>query len=294
MRRSLPFLLVAAGALLLAITQTIVVVDQTQQALVLRFGQIQRYLNVGAEGSPGLYVKAPFVENVVMFDKRNLGFTLTEQPIIAADQENLIVDAFVRWRISDPLRFYQAAGDEAAGVERLESFTQSALRRVLGSATSNEIISGRRSALMQAIRVDLNREAATELGVAIVDVRIRQADLPLQTQERVFERMRTERQQVAAGIRARGEEQAARIRADADRQVTIIQATARETAEQTRGEGDAERARIFARAYGRNPEFAAFYRSLQAYERAVPAGTPLVVPPDSEFFRYMQRPDGRR
>lgn len=292
MRRSLVFFAVVIGVALLVITQTFFVVNQTQQALMLRFGQIQRYANVGSDGSPGLYVKIPFVENTVVYDKRNLGFTVAEQPIIAADQENLIVDAFVRWRIVDPLRFYQAAGSQQhEGETRLETFTQSALRRVLGGATSNDIIS-RRGPLMQAIRADLNREAAAELGVSIIDVRIRKADLPTETQRRVFERMRSEREQVAAGIRARGEEQAARIRADADRQVTVIQATARESAEQIRGQGDAERARIFARAYGRNPEFAAFYRSMQAYEQAIPAGTPMVIPPDSDFFRYMRNPRG--
>lgn len=294
MRRSLFAIIAVAAGVLLLLMQTFYVVDQTQQALVLRFGQIQRYANVGETGSPGLYAKVPFIENTVVYDKRNLGFTLTERRIIAADQENLIVDAFVRWRIVDPLKFYQGAGTIQQGQGRLESFTESALRRALGGATSNEIISGRRGELMRLTRADLNRAAATELGVSIIDVRIRQADLPQQTQERVFERMRTERQQVAAGIRARGEEQAARIRADADRQVTIVQATARETAETTRGEGDAERARIFARAYNRNPEFASFYRSMQAYERALPAGTPMVIPPDSDFFRYMRSQRGGR
>ncbi len=291
-----PILLIAAfvAALVFIVMQTVVIVDQTRQAIVLRFGEMQRTINVGAEGRPGLYIKMPLAESLVTFDKRNLGFTLTEQPIIASDQENLIVDAFVRWRIVDPLRFYQAAGPhEQEGVARLETFTQSALRRVLGRASSNDIIS-RRGPLMQQIRSDLNREAATELGVAVIDVRIRQADLPPQTQQRLFDRMRTEREQVAAGIRARGEEQAARIRADADRQVVVIQATAREEAEATRGRGDAERARIFARAYGRNPEFAAFYRSLQAYEQALGPGTPIVIPPESDFFRYLRDPDGRR
>ena len=293
MRNPLLALGIAAAVAILLIVQICFIVDQTQQTLVLRFGQIQRYTNVGADGHPGLYVKLPFVESTVTFDKRNIGFTLTEQPVIAADQESLIVDAFVRWRIVDPLRFYQAAGTQAEGEERLHTFTQSALRRVLGGASSNDIISGHRAQLMQAIRTDLNREAAAELGVSVIDVRIRQADLPQQTQQRVFERMRTEREQVAAGIRARGSEQAARIRAEADRNVTVIQATAREEAEQTRGQGDAERARVFARAYGRNPEFAAFYRSLAAYEQALHAGTPIVIPPDSEFFRYMRNPNAR-
>lgn len=292
MQRGLLFFAAVAGAIAFLVMQTFFIVDQTQQALVLRVGSIQRYANVGTTGTPGLYIKVPFIENAVMYDKRNLGFTLTEQPIIASDQENLIVDAFVRWRIVDPLRFYQAARTQTGGEERLETFTQSALRRVLGGATSNDIIS-RRAPLMRAIREDLNREAATELGVNVIDVRIRQADLPQQTQQRVYERMRTEREQVAAGIRARGDEAATRLRADADRQVTIIQASAREEGEATRGRGDAERARIFARAYNRNPEFAAFYRSLQAYERALPEGTPMIIPPDSDFFRYMRDRDGR-
>lgn len=292
MQRSVLFIAAIAAGALFVLMQTFFIIDQTQQALVLRFGQIQRYANVGREGSPGLYVKIPLVENVVVYDKRNLGFTLTmERPIIASDQENLMVDSYVRWRIADPRRFYQAARTQNAGEERLETFTQSALRRVLAGASSNDIIS-RRGPLMRAIVADLNREAAAELGVSIIDVRIRQADLPPQTQQRVFERMRTEREQVAAGIRARGEEQSSRIRAEADREVTVVQATAREQGEAIRGRGDAERARIFARAYGRNPEFASFYRSLIAYERAIKSGTPVVIPPDSDFFRYMRNRNG--
>lgn len=155
------------------------------------------------------------------------------------------------------------------------------MRRALGSATSNDIISGRRAELMQAIESDLNSSAATQLGVQVVDVRIRQADLPQETQARVYERMRSERAQVAGRIRAEGERNAA-----------IIRATAQEQAERLRGEGDAERARIFARAYGRDPEFASFYRSMKAYESAIQQGTPIVVEPDSDFFRYMQRRRG--
>ena len=155
------------------------------------------------------------------------------------------------------------------------------MRRALGSATSNDIISGRRAALMQAIEADLNGSAAPELGVRVIDVRIRQADLPNETREGVYARMRSERQQVAGRIRAEGE-----------RDATIIRATAQQEAERTRGEGEAERARIFARAYGRDPEFAAFYRSMRAYEQSIEAGTPIVVPPDSGFFRYMQRRRG--
>jgi membrane protease subunit HflC len=238
-------------------------------------------------------MKVPFAEDVVKYDKRNLGFNLAETSILAADQETLVVDAFVRWRINDPLAFYRAVTSQSAGEGRLETITQSALRRVLGRAPIGDIIS-RRGPLMAEIRNEMNREAAQQFGVSIIDVRIRQADLPPETQTRVFERMASEREQVAAGIRAAGEEQAARVRADADRQVTILQATARQEAAATRGRGDSERAQIFARAYGRNPEFAAFYRSLQAYEAAIEPGTPMVIPPESDFFRYLRSQDGRR
>ncbi len=290
MRNTTSLLLIGLGLALVVALNTFFTVPQTHQALVLRFGAPAR----APITAPGLYVRAPFIDTVIQYDRRNLGLTLSEPLlIVAADQERLVVDAFVRWRIDDPLRFYQAVQTEEGGRTRLEGFTQSALRRVLGSVSSNDIIRIRRAQLMQAIETDLNREAATELGARIIDVRIRQADLPDATLERVFERMRTERQQVAAQLRAEGQEQALRIRAEADREVTIIAATARETAERTRGEGDGRRARIFAQAYGRNAEFAAFYRSLQAYERALPAGTQMVIPPDGDFFRYMQSQTGR-
>lgn len=273
--------LIIAGAILLAlivIGQSVFVVRQDRQAIVLRFGEYVRAINAPGTDEPGLYFKTPFVESVVIYDRRNLGLTLEGQPYVAADQERLIVDAMVRWQIADARRFYQSAFTEQGGADRLEVFTESAVRRALGAASSNDIISGRRAALMQLIENDLNASAATELGVRVIDVRIRQADLPPETQERVYERMRSERQQVAGRIRAEGE-----------RDATIIRATANEQAARLRGEGDGERARIFARAYGRDPEFAAFYRSMRAYDTALDAGTPIVVPPDSDFFRYMQR-----
>ncbi|MDX2276401.1 MAG: protease modulator HflC [Hyphomonadaceae bacterium] len=267
-------------AALFVLSQTIFVVRQDRQAIVLRLGEFTSTINASVD-APGLYAKIPFLDTVVIYDKRNLGLTLEGQPIVASDQERLIVDASVRWRIVDPLKFYQSAQTEDGGAQRLATFAESAMRRALGAATSNDIISGRRAALMQAIETDLNRSAATELGVQVVDVRIRHADLPQETQERVYERMRSERQQVAETIRAEGA-----------RDATIIRATAQEESERLRGQGEGERARIFAGAYGRDPEFAAFYRSMRAYETALDAGTPIVVPPDSDFFRYMQRRGG--
>jgi membrane protease subunit HflC len=281
MPRNLPLMLAIGFAVLVVLLNSVFIVRQDRQAIVLRFGAYTASINEPGANEPGLYFKAPFFDNVIIYDKRNIGLILEGQSIVPSDQERLIVDAVVRWRITDPRRFYQSALTEDGGEERLKVFTESAMRRVLGAATSDQIISGRRAALMQAIEDDLNRSAATELGVRVVDVRIRQADLPVENQERVYERMRSERQQVAGRIRAEGQ-----------RDAQIILATARQESERLRGEGEGERARIFATAYGRDAEFAAFYRSMRAYDTALDAGTPIVVPPDSDFFRYMQRRRG--
>lgn len=270
---------------LVVLFNSVFIVRQDRQAIVLRFNEFIQAINENGDEA-GLHFKTPFVDTVIMYDRRNMGLTIEgseNQAVVASDQERLIVDAVVRWRIADPRRFYQRARSEQAGASLLERSAEAAIRRALGNATSNDIISGRRAELMQAIESDLNRAAATELGVQIVDVRIRQADLPSQTQEQVYVRMRSERQQVAGRIRAEGE-----------RDATIIRATAQQESERLRGEGEGERARIFAQAYGRDPEFAAFYRSMRAYETALEAGTPIVVPPDSDFFRYMQSRRGGR
>jgi modulator of FtsH protease HflC len=283
MPRNVLFIAIGALALLVLITNAMFIVRQDRQAIVLRVGQYVRTINPPSVNQPGLYFKVPFMENVVIYDRRNLGMTLAGQQMVASDQELLIVDAVVRWRIVDPRRFYQSAFTEAGGVDRISIFAQAAMRRALGAASSNDIISGRRAAIMQTIEDDLNRSAASELGVHIDDVRIRQVDFPQQTQERIYARMSSEREQVAA-----------RLRAEGARNATIITATAQQEAERVRGEGEGERARIFARAYGRDPEFAAFYRSMRAYDTALDANTPIVVPPDSDFFRYMQSRRGGR
>lgn len=277
--------LIVAGAVfgaLLLITNTFFIVGQTQQAIVLQFGEQQRVVNRVGVNQPGLYMKVPFVQSVVFFDKRNLGFTLAEQLIVGSDQERLVVDAFARYRIIDPLRFYQQVTIEERGQQRLETILESALRQTLGAVRTNEIISTRRGELMRVIARQMDAEARG-LGVQVIDVRIRQADLVTEVQERVFERMRTERQRVAAEIRAGGE-----------RQKVVIVAEATEKSQKTKGEGDARRAELFANSFGRDAEFAGFYRSMQAYEKAVPAGTQMVVPPDGEFFRYMRDKDGAR
>lgn len=281
MPRNLLGILIAIFVVLVVVMNSLFIVRQEQQAIVLRFGEYTNAINEPGTDEPGLYFKAPFIDSVVMFDRRNIGLTLESQDFVAADQERLIVDAIVRWQIADPRRFYQSALTEEGGASRMATFTQAAMRRALGTADTNEIISGRRAELMQQIEGDLNAAAATELGVRVLDVRIRQADFPPETRERIYERMRSERQQVAGRIRAEGERDAA-----------IIRAEAQEQSERLRGEGEGERARIFARAYGRDAEFAAFYRSMRAYETALDENTPIVVPPDSDFFRYMQRRRG--
>jgi membrane protease subunit HflC len=302
MQRNILPILIAVGALLIVLANTFFTVGEARQAIVLRLGKFERAINVGHSDEAGLHIKIPFVESVLVYDKRNLGLQLREQAVVPADQERLIVDAMVRWRIVDPRLFFQAAGSEVGGEDRLSSATQSALRRTLGQVSSTDIISGRRGELMQAIENDLNRRAdspggigaAREFGVYVVDVRIRQADLPPELRNQVFERMRTERRQVAARIRSEGEGEALRIRAEAEREVIRIQAEAREQAERIRGAGDAERARIYSSAYGRDPEFASFYRSMRAYETALPEGTPIVTPAEGDFFRYLRSQRGGR
>jgi membrane protease subunit HflC len=281
MPRSVVAIFGACLAVLVVALNTMFVVPQDRQAIVRRFGEFTRAINAPGANEPGLYFKVPFVETVILYDKRNLSLPVEGQSVFASDQETLIVDAVVRWRIADPRLFYQSVLSESEGESRLETFAKSAIGRALGGATSNEIISTRRAELMQNIENDLNASSAKELGVAVIDVRIRQADLPDGTRDRIYVRMRSEREQ-----------EAARIRAEGARAAVVIQATAQERSERLKGEGEAERARIFARAYGRDPEFAAFYRSMRAYEYSLDQGTPIVVAPDSDFFRYMQRRRG--
>jgi membrane protease subunit HflC len=271
------FLAAIAAAALLLLSQTVYVVDQTHQALIIRVGEVVRTVNAGADDTPGLKLKIPFFERRVLFDKRNLNLEVNQREIIAGNQERLMVNAFVRYRISDPVRFYTRLGDERSAPDRLNSVINASLRQVLGTASSEEIISARRSQLMRQMRDDLDRRAgASRFGIQVIDVRIRSADLPQANQAAVFDRMKTARQQEAARIRATGQQQRREI-----------VATATQEAETIRGQADAERAKIFADSFGRDPSFAAFYRSMQAYEASLSKGdTTLVLSPDSAFFRY--------
>lgn len=281
--------LVLGGILLFGLimaAQTLFVVPQSHQALVLQFGNPTAVYNSAGVDGAGLAVKIPFMQNVISYDKRNLSIDSPENEIVTNDQERLVVDAYARWRIFDPLKFYQSLREEDNAANRLDSLLDAALRDILGKATANDIISGKRAQLMRKIASNLDVEARS-FGIQILDVRIKQADLPEANLDRVFTRMQTERQQVAAEVRAKGEEQARTVRAEAEKQRTVLIATARETAERVKGEGDAKRNEIYARAYGKDPEFFAFYRSMIAYETAFkPENTRIVLTPRGDFFSY--------
>lgn len=289
-RVSIP-LLVAVAVLVILLANTFYIVEQREQAIVLRFGEPVRVVNAQGTNNPGLKLKTPFLENVIKLDKRNLSLNAEKEEVISADQGKLVVDAFVRYRISDPLLYYRTLRTESIAADRIERLVNSSLRQILGSATSIDIISGRRGELMAKSRDDVIRRAqVSKLGIQVIDLRIKRADLPQQNQEAVFRRMKTSRQQIAAQTRAVGEQQKREIIASADKEVTITLATATEQAEITRGQGDAQRTRIFAQSFGKDPSFAAFYRSMQAYQAALGQGdTTMVLSPQSDFFKYFER-----
>jgi modulator of FtsH protease HflC len=263
-------------------------VYQTQQALVVRLGKVVRVVN-----QPGLHVKMPFVDSVITIDKRILDLEAPTQEVIASDQKRLVVDAFARYRIKNPLSFYQTLGSTQAANSQLEILLNSALRRVLGEASFIDVVRDKRAALMERIQKLLDHEAQS-YGIQVVDVRIRRADLPEQNSQAVYRRMQTERQREAAEYRAQGQQRAQEIRSQADRQVTVLIADAKSKAEQIRGEGDAKRNEIYAKAYSQDPKFFDFYRSMQAYRNGLKHNdTRYVLGPDSSFFRFFNDPSGK-
>jgi modulator of FtsH protease HflC len=264
---------------------SVFIVHQTQMALVLEFGNPTRQVD-----KPGLYTKIPLVQTVEFFDKRILDIEISSKEVIASDQKRLVVDAFARYKITDPLLFFQAVRDEAGAGSRLNAVMDSAMRGVLGSATFIEVVRDRRDELMRRIAERVSGEVK-DFGIEVVDVRIKRADLPEANSQAIYTRMQTERQRQAAELRAQGNEQAKRIRATADRQVTVLIAEATRDSERIRGEGDAERNRIYANAFNKDPDFFAFYRSMQAYEEGLKSNeTRLVITPNTEFFRYFNNP----
>jgi membrane protease subunit HflC len=278
-------LLIGLGALaavaLVLVLSALFTVHQTQQALVLQFGDPKRVVQ-----EPGLHVKLPFVQNAVYLDRRVLDFDAESQEVILGDQKRLVVDTFSRYRIVDPLRFYQSVGDEALLRGRIDTILDASLRKVLGEVPLFTVLSADRIALMNRIRESANTEAQ-QFGIDIIDVRIKRADLPAENSQAIYRRMQTEREREAKELRAQGAELAQRIRARADRERRVIIAEADKEGEIIRGEGDADAVAIFAAAVGRDVEFFTFYRSMQAYREALADdNTSFVLSPDSEFFRF--------
>jgi membrane protease subunit HflC len=287
--RRLPVILVGALALIVLVYSSIFIVNEREQAVVLRFGEITRVIR-----EPGVYFKIPtaFVDTVQKIEDRLLSFEVQDLRVLVRDGRRYVVDAFVAFRIVDPRKFREnVSGSLELARENMETQLNAALRRVYGQRSFEAALSEQRGEMMVEVRDQLRPLASTN-GLEVVDVRIKRTDLLPEVSQQTFERMQAERLAEAAQLRARGTELAARIRAEADREAVVTVAGAEREAEILRGEGDAERSRIFADAYQRNPEFFEFYRSMRAYERALRTGTNLVLSPDSQFFRFFNSADG--
>jgi membrane protease subunit HflC len=274
---------------LFLLSQAAFIVPQTEQALVLQFGQpVETYTE------PGLKFKVPFMQDVMSFDKRVLDVDPPPEEVILADQKRLVVDTFARYKINDMLQFYKSLQTEDQANTRLDSIINSTLRSVLGNATLADILSEKRDTLMASLKQQVNA-AVKGFGVDIVDIRIGRADLPEQTSQAIYARMRTERQREAAQFRAQGQELAQEIKSKADKEKTVLLAEAGKQAQISKGEGDAEASKIYASAYNRDPEFYAFYRTMKAYRDTLSGdGTTFVLSPDSEFLRYFKGEPGKK
>ena len=275
--------------IVLAVTAffSIFIVKEINQAIVLQFGDPKRIIL-----KPGLNFKIPFIQNVVFLDKRILNLDAPPEEVIASDQKRLIVDAFARFQIVDPLKFYISVGNERVARSRLSTIINSRIRSVLGTQRLQTLLSEDRNKQMALIQEGVNNEA-NKFGIKIVDVRIKRADLPQANSDAIYRRMQTEREREAKEFRARGAEMAVTITSTADKEVAVILAEANKNSEIMKGEGDGLRNKIFADAFGKDPEFFAFYRAMQAYEKALIGGeTSLVLSPDSEFFKFFGKSAG--
>ena len=271
-------LIIALGVLAFL---SVIIVKEVNQAIILQFGDPKRIIT-----TPGLNFKIPFIQNVVYLDKRILNLDTPPEEVIASDQKRLIVDAFARFKIVDPLKFYISVGDERVARSRLSTIINSRIRNVLGQEELQTLLSQDRSKQMALIKEGVNNEAKN-FGITIVDVRIKRADLPQANSDAIYRRMQTEREREAKEFRAKGAVMAVTITSTADKEVTVILAESQKQSEIMKGEGDGLRNKIFADAFGQDPEFFAFYRAMQAYEKALIGGeTSLILSPDSEFFKF--------
>tara|TARA_B100000965_G_scaffold354381_1_gene331018 strand:+ start:1865 stop:2743 length:879 start_codon:yes stop_codon:yes gene_type:complete len=275
------FIIPGLVVLVVFLFQSVIIVQEINQAIVLQFGDPKKIIT-----KAGLNFKIPFIQNVVYLDKRILNLDNPPEEVIAADQKRLIVDAIARFKIVDPLKFYISVGNERVARSRLSTIINSRLRGVLGKQELATLLSTDRVRQMEIIQTDVNEEAKG-FGINIVDVRIKRADLPPANSEAIYKRMQTEREREAKEFRAQGAEIAAKITSTADKDVTVILANANKQSEIMKGEGDGQRNKIFASAFGRDPQFFAFYRAMIAYEKALIGGeTSLILSPDSDFFKF--------
>jgi len=277
--------IIIAGVLLIVIVivlaGSLFMIDETEQAIVTQLG---KYVRTVAE--PGLNFKVPFLQNVHKFEDRVLEYDAAAAPIITSDKKHLVIDNYARWKIVDPLRLYQTVRDEAGAQARLDDIVFSELREEVARHTLTEIVSVNREAIMEKVHKQCD-EKAREYGVEVVDVRIKRADLPAEVARSVYERMKAERQRIAKQYRSEGEEEAVKIRAATDKEKVILLAESYRQSEKLKGEGDAEAIKIYADAFERDPEFYAFVRTLEAYGKSLRRDTTVVLPSDSEFFRYL-------
>lgn len=280
MKKNLHLILVGAAVLLVLASQSLYIVQQPKQAIVLQFGNPVRLIQ-----EPGLKIKMPFIQNAVFYDKRLLNLEPPAQEVVLKDKKRLDVDTFSRYRIVEPLTFYKTVRNEYQAQNRLQEIVNSSARNVLATFTLKELLSEKRTEIMKQISDAVKADAA-QLGVEVADVRIRRADLPVQVSQAINDRMKTERIREAKGYRADGEKTAQEIRATADKQATITVATAEKEAQQIKGEGDKKATEIWNKATGVDPEFYAFYRSLEAYRNSFDEETSLVLAPEGEFFSY--------
>lgn len=280
MKKNLHLILVGAAVLLVLASQSLYIVQQPEQAIVLQFGNPVRLIQ-----EPGLKIKMPFIQNVVFYDKRLLNLEPPAQEVVLKDKKRLDVDTFSRYRIVEPLTFYKTVRNEYQAQNRMQEIVNSSARNVLATFTLKELLSEKRTEIMKQISDAVKADAA-QLGVEVADVRIRRADLPVQVSQAINDRMKTERIREAKGYRADGEKTAQEIRATADKQATITVATAEKEAQQIKGEGDKKATEIWNKATGVDPEFYAFYRSLEAYRNSFDEETSLVLAPEGEFFSY--------
>ena len=277
------------GLILFGIFSSFFTVNQTQQALVLQFGEPKRIIQ-----DPGLAFKLPFIQDAIFYESRVLSLIPQDaEEVILADQKRIQIDAYARYRIEDPLLFFQTVRNELGARARLESIIDSSVRRVLGSETLASILTGERENINGSIRDEVNA-SVDSLGIEIIDVRLRRADYPESTSQNISNRMKSEREREAKEFRATGDEEAQKIRADAEKTRTVIVAEAKREAQEVRGQGDSNAIRIYADSFGQDPEFFSFYRSMEAYRKSIgESGTSMVLSPNSSFFRYFKDKDGK-